>query len=112
MYRIKMNKLKAWKSSRKRKPLLSTVKTVTLSIYYHTFDKSKYELDFLIQTANDEIIPVEVKAGENLKANSFKLFCQKNNPKKAIRTSLTNYNVESWMTNLPLYAINAIDVDQ
>lgn len=80
----------------------------TLSIYYHTFDNSKYELDFLIQTANDEIIPIEVKAGENLKANSFKLFCQKNRPQKAIRTSLADYHVESWMTNIPLYALNSI----
>jgi hypothetical protein len=30
----------------------------TLSIYYHTFDNSKYELDFLIQTANNEIIGI------------------------------------------------------
>ncbi|MEN6619459.1 MAG: AAA family ATPase [Rikenellaceae bacterium] len=78
----------------------------TLSVYYHTFDNSKYELDFLVQTANDEIIPIEVKAGENLKANSFKLFCQKNSPQKAIRTSLANYKEESWVTNVPLYAIS------
>lgn len=80
----------------------------TLSIFYHTFDKSKYELDFLVQTENDEIIPIEVKAGENLKSNSFKLFCQKNNPKTAVRTSLSDYRKEAWMTNIPLYGVNAI----
>lgn len=79
-----------------------------LSVYYHTFGNSKYELDFLIQTANGEVIPIEVKSGENVKANSFRLFCQKNRPEKAIRTSLADYKVESWMTNLPLYAINAV----
>lgn len=79
-----------------------------LSIYYHTFDNSKYELDFLVQTESDEIIPIEVKSGENVKSNSFRLFCQKNNPKTAIRTSLMNYKKEAWMTNLPLYSINAI----
>jgi predicted AAA+ superfamily ATPase len=77
-----------------------------LYIYYHTFDRSKYELDFLIQNNENEIIPVEVQAGENLHAASFKLFCQKYNPKTAIRTSLANYKKEEWMTNLPLYAIN------
>lgn len=79
-----------------------------LSLYYHTFGNSKYELDFLIQTANGDVIPIEVKSGENLKSNSFRLFCQKNSPKKAIRTSLADYKVESWMINLPLYAINAV----
>lgn len=81
----------------------------TLSIYYHTFDNSKYELDFLVQTENNEIIPIEVKAGESLKSNSFKLFCQKHSPKTAIRTSLSDYKKETWMTNIPLYGINAIE---
>jgi len=80
----------------------------TLSIYYHTFDNSKYELDFLVQTEDDEIIPIEVKAGKNLKSNSFSLFCKKNNPKTAIRTSLSEYKKEAWLTNIPLYSINAI----
>lgn len=79
----------------------------TLSIYYHTFDNSKYELDFLIQTGDNEIIPIEVKAGSCLKSNSFRLFCQKNNPKTAIRTSLSDYKKEVWLTNIPLYAINS-----
>jgi len=79
-----------------------------LLIRYFTFDNSKYEIDFLVQTANNEIIPIEVKAGENLTANSFKLFCQKFRPAKAIRTSLADYKEEEWMTNLPLYALTAI----
>lgn len=79
-----------------------------LSIYYHTFRNSKYELDFIIQNNNDEIIPIEVKSGESLKSNSFRLFCQNYNPKKAIRTSLADYKEESWMTNIPLYAVNSI----
>ena len=78
------------------------------SIFYHTFDKSKYELDFLIQNSNNEIIPIEVKAGKNLQATSFKYFCKKHKPSKAFRTSLNDYKQEEWMTNLPLYAINYI----
>lgn len=79
-----------------------------LSIFYHTFEKSKYELDFIIQTEYGEVIPLEVKAGYNLKSPSFKLFCEKHKPQKAIRISLADYKEESWMTNLPLYAINAM----
>jgi predicted AAA+ superfamily ATPase len=80
-----------------------------LSVFYHTFEKSKYELDFIIQNENAEIIPVEVKSGKNLRSASFKLFCEKYKPAKAIRTSLADYKEEAWMTNLPLYAINAIE---
>jgi len=76
-----------------------------LAIHYFSFDSSKYEIDFIIQNENDEIIPVEAKSGENLKARSFKLFCEKFQPKTAIRTSLSNYRKESWMTNVPLYII-------
>ena len=75
-----------------------------LSIHYFPFE-GKYEVDFVIQNDEDEIIPVEVKAGENLRAKSFKLFCEKYNPQTAIRTSLSNYRKESWMTIVPLYVV-------
>jgi len=76
-----------------------------LSLHYFPFDNSKYEIDFVVQNEEDDIIPVEVKAGVNLRAKSFKLFCQKFQPKTAIRTSLTDYKDEKWMTNVPLYVI-------
>jgi hypothetical protein len=63
---------------------------------------------FIIQNENDEVIPIEVKAATNIKAKSFKFFCEKYKPTQAIRTSLTDYKEENWMTNLPLYAINTI----
>ena len=74
-------------------------------IGYWTNDRSTSEVDFIIQERGN-IIPIEVKSGENLKARSFKLFCEKYKPEKAIRTSLSDYHEELWMTNIPLYAIN------
>jgi predicted AAA+ superfamily ATPase len=79
-----------------------------LSIHYFPFDSSKYEVDFVVQNEDDEVIPIEVKSGESLQAKSFKLFCEKYKPKIAIRTSLSEYRKESWMTNIPLYAIEQI----
>ena len=76
-----------------------------LQINYFPFENSKYEIDFIIQNKDDEIIPLEVKSGVNLKARSFKLFCEKFQPKTAIRTSLSGYRQESWMTNVPLYMV-------
>lgn len=76
-----------------------------LAIHYFTFSNSKYEIDFIIQNENDEIIPLEVKSGTNLKAHSFKLFCEKFQPEIAIRTSLSNYKKENWLINIPLYIL-------
>ncbi|MDR0811933.1 MAG: ATP-binding protein, partial [Paludibacter sp.] len=73
-------------------------------IGYWTNEKSTNEVDFVIQNEG-EIIPIEVKATENLQAKSFKFFCEKYKPTKAIRTSLSDYKRESWMTNVPLYII-------
>lgn len=74
-------------------------------IFYWANENSTAEVDFIIQNDN-EIVPIEVKSGLNLKSKSFKFFCSKYNPQKAIRTSLTDYMEEVWMTNIPLYAIN------
>jgi len=73
-------------------------------IGYWTNDRSTAEVDFIIQH-DGEIIPIEVKAFENTKAKSFKLFCEKFKPQTAIRASLSNYRQESWMTNVPLYIV-------
>jgi len=73
-------------------------------IGYWTNDRSTSEVDFVIQEEG-EVIPIEVKSGENLKAKSFRLFCEKYKPLKAFRTSLSDYKEESWMANIPLYAL-------
>ena len=78
-----------------------------LSIYYWSSDKSDGEIDFLIQYQN-QFIPVEVKASENLQAKSLRFFVQKYNPGEAIRTSMSDYREEEWMINLPLYAISEL----
>jgi predicted AAA+ superfamily ATPase len=76
-------------------------------IYYWSSDKAASEIDFLIQHSG-EVIPVEVKAEENLQAKSLKTYCQKYSPKNAVRTSMSDFRKEEWMINLPLYAISRI----
>jgi predicted AAA+ superfamily ATPase len=76
-------------------------------IYYWANENSTAEVDFVIQN-EEEIIPIEVKSGTNIKSVSFKFFYEKYKPAKAIRTSLADYKQEEWMINLPLYAINLI----
>jgi len=76
-------------------------------IFYWANENSTAEVDFVIQN-EEEIIPIEVKSGSNVKSVSFKFFCEKYKPAKAFRTSLADFKQEEWMINVPLYAINTI----
>lgn len=78
------------------------------NLYYYTNERNSAEIDFLLDNGN-EIVPIEVKAEENLKAKSLQVYCQKYKPKKAVRTSMSDYRKEDWLVNLPLYAIAEID---
>lgn len=73
---------------------------------YWTNDRSTAEVDFLVQTRGT-VIPVEVKAEDNVRAKSFRLFCEKFNPAQAVRISMRPYKNEEWMENIPLYAVEA-----
>lgn len=60
------------------------------------------EIDFVVQNGT-EIIPVEVKAGEDKSSPSFKKFIADNKPAHALRFSKRNYLQNGAITNLPLY---------
>jgi uncharacterized protein len=76
-------------------------------LYYWTASNATAEVDFVLQSQN-EIIPIEVKAEENLKSKSLKVYVEKYKPKTAIRTSMSKYRQEDWLTNIPLYGIAGV----
>lgn len=76
-------------------------------LFYWTAEAATAEIDFVLQH-NNEAVPIEVKAEENLKAKSLKLFVGKFKTKTAYRTSMNKYRAEEWLTNIPLYAIEGI----
>ena len=78
---------------------------ITEELYYWTAENAQAEVDFLVQYQN-QIIPIEVKAEENLKAKSLKVFVDKYSPTTAIRTSMSKYRQQDWLTNIPLYGIS------
>lgn len=78
-----------------------------LSVYYWSADSSRGEIDFLVQRDSD-IIPIEVKAEENLQAKSLRSFIDKNPELHGVRLSMSPYREQDWMTNYPLYSILAI----
>jgi uncharacterized protein len=79
--------------------------TITEKLYYWTAENANAEVDFVVQSQN-QIIPIEVKAEENLKAKSLKVFVDKYLPQTAIRTSMNQYRTQDWLTNIPLYGIS------
>lgn len=83
---------------------------MTYPIAYWSSNDSECKIDFLIQT-DDRIIPIEVKAEENVHAKSFKQFIQCNHPElKGIRLSMKPYINQDWMENVPLFAAGALPV--
>lgn len=62
------------------------------------------EIDFVVQNKM-EIIPIEVKGGEDRSANSFKTYVANNAPQHAYRFSKRGYRKDGDLTNLPLYLV-------
>ena len=77
-------------------------------IFYWSAERGKAEIDFRVQM-DDKIVPIEVKAEENLQAKSLRLFVQKYNIKYAVRTSMSDYRDQNWMVNYPLYSVGNLN---
>lgn len=75
---------------------------------YWSSDTGTAETDFVV--ARDGVpLPIEVKAGDNLRSKSMKSARDKFGFDRAVRTSLAGYRDEGWLVNIPLWAISGID---
>ncbi len=77
-------------------------------VYYWTAKRATAEVDFVLQYQG-MVLPVEVKAEENLQSKSLKVFYQKFSPPVALRLSMSDYRVRDWLVNVPLYAVSTIE---
>jgi len=73
------------------------------NVYYWTSDATA-EVDFVFSDGQ-RVIPMEVKAGENLQARSLKVYREKYETPLAIRTSLSNLRFDEGLLNVPLYVL-------
>lgn len=73
------------------------------AVFFFNSDTSKLELDFLLQQGSC-LVPVEVKAEENLRSKSLRQFHENYPDSKPIRISMSAYREQDWMINIPLYA--------
>ena len=71
-------------------------------ICYHSTDDSRLEIDFVIQHQG-QVLPIEVKAGVNVRANSLSRFLQQHPQVRAVRFSLLPYKQQAQLDCLPLY---------
>ena len=90
--------------------VLIQLKAMGVDSWFWRSDASA-EIDF-ITDCEGLLTPIEVKAADNTKAKSLRLFCQRYNPKLAFKLSLRNIGVylenstEVW--SLPLYAVHRL----
>ncbi|MDO4497816.1 MAG: ATP-binding protein [Bacteroidales bacterium] len=87
--------------------VLQELKTIAhLPLYYYSKENSTQEVDFIAQ-AGSKILPIEVKAEENVKSKSLHAFINNDFAAlhlKGIRFSMLGYKDQEWMENVPLYA--------
>lgn len=88
--------------------VLTQIKTVPNTVIgYYSKDNSSLEVDFIVQ-CGAEIMPLEVKAEENVKSKSLRQFVTIDNAgsgMRGYRTSMKGYDHQDWMSNIPLFAI-------
>lgn len=76
-------------------------------IFYYDSESTKLETDFLIQKEN-YLVPIEVKAEENLRSKSLRQFKHDNPDSHPVRLSMSGYREQEWLTNIPLYATERV----
>ena len=87
--------------------VLQQMKTLPdLPVFYYSKDNSTQEIDFVVQ-AGCSVLPVEVKAENNVKSKSLATFVGADFASchlKGVRFSMLGYQDQGWMVNVPLYA--------
>lgn len=84
--------------------VLTQLITNDLPIYYYSSNDSRIEIDLVVQKGTT-VVPIEIKAEENVHAKSLRTFIGKHQQLKGLRLSMMSYQDQGWMENRPLYAV-------
>ncbi len=87
--------------------VLQQLITQQINPFYWSAHHSRGEVDYILQM-DGMVLPLEVKAAENLQSKSLKSYNERFSPTMAFRTSLSGYREEGWLINIPLYAVHSI----
>lgn len=77
--------------------------------HYWSARNSVGEIDFLAQKGSS-VFAIEVKAEENLRARSLRVFKESHPEIKSLRFSLSGYREQECMRNIPLYALTNTEI--
>lgn len=90
--------------------IVLTELTSHLDKIIYSWSRNSSEIEFLIEH-NEEIVPVEVKAGINTKAKSLRIYIEKYSPKNALLFSgRPIISKDKIKTQLPLYLASKFDL--
>lgn len=75
------------------------------NVPYYWSSSGSLEIDFVV-AKDGAVVPIEVKAEENLRSKSLRTVYEKTNL-RGVRTSMSDYRDQTWLVNVPLWAIGA-----
>lgn len=85
--------------------VMQQLKALGLTPFYWNRGKTSAEIDFIVQQGG-RVIPIEVKAEENVRSRSLSQFVKDNPCLKGLRISMKGYADQEWMENIPLVAMD------
>ncbi len=71
---------------------------------YYWGTPSKQEVDFIARSREGDVIPVEVKSGSHVRANSLGAYRERYAPPYVARLSTKNFGEDKFVKSFPLYA--------
>lgn len=77
--------------------------------YYWTPGDASGEIEFLTSTSRGDLLPIEVKSGENVRSRSLKAFMAKTSCPLGLRVSAREFGQEGSLKSIPLYAAFCIE---
>ena len=106
---IILNEMKIYKGIITENYVANQLKSSGLDLLYWKGPRNS-EIDFLITTFNDGVVPIEVKSDVNTQSKSLKVYNELYNPKYMIRISMKDfgYNPDTKIKSIPLYAAHLI----
>jgi hypothetical protein len=70
-----------------------------------TVSRGHWQLDFVFQNQQGNVIPLEAKSADNVKSKTLNRFTGLYKPEYAIRASAKNFGYENKIKSIPLYAM-------